>query len=495
MDRRFSLLNTVDPALGVAHRVTPPRTSLRHQTQSRLLTFANSALLGNFRPIIRHKSRCITTYGHAAASTQPGSEPTPEACRSLAIAVDTSQASPAACRWVLSELYRPGDTVHLLHVVPPLPHQSLYALPDGRLAMVNLANLVQNEETYLEAATKVVADWAGSLFDPDKVHFVTHVIQENAITGGSKASVARELCCMAEALGAAVLVLSSHTGGRVGEAVLGSVASDCARNCNCPVAVLHIDSPKAPGGAKWVAELLRTLGHAGTLDTAADVLAAQAAAGAIQEAAEGKGCDAGEVSSADFQSEEENLIGQAVAEFPGLQTELSADESDLPKDRATSPRHIVVTVDDSDVSERACAWAAHHLARPGDTLHLVHVIPSLPSIIQGAGALSGLGSPGMLYVMEPPTAEYKAATEEYMQRRFYGILRSSGVDFESEVLVELTDGSTGSVGQAICDRAGALGAAAVVIGSHSRGGLGEMVLGSVASYVCHHAERPVVVLH
>jgi len=154
-----------------------------------------------------------------------------------------------------------------------------------------------------------------------------------------------------------------------------------------------------------------------------------------------------------------------------------------------------VTVDDSDASEKACLWAAVNMWRQGDTLHLLHVIPSMPSVITAVGPMSGGLSSSLYSVFEPPTEAYKKATEEYMERRFHGALRSAGVAYESDVLVELTDGSAGSVGKAIVDRVDALNAVAVVIGSHTRGGLAEMLLGSVASWVCHHTDKPVVVLH
>ena len=51
------------------------------------------------------------------------------------------------------------------------------------------------------------------------------------------------------------------------------------------------------------------------------------------------------------------------------------------------------------------------------------------------------------------------------------------------------------VGRAICDHATEWSADLVMVGSHGRKGLGEMLLGSVSNYVMHHAPCSVLVIH
>ena len=55
--------------------------------------------------------------------------------------------------------------------------------------------------------------------------------------------------------------------------------------------------------------------------------------------------------------------------------------------------------------------------------------------------------------------------------------------------------STRTIWGAICQLAIERNAAAVVVGSRGRSGLGEALLGSVSSGVLHHANRPVLVVH
>lgn len=54
---------------------------------------------------------------------------------------------------------------------------------------------------------------------------------------------------------------------------------------------------------------------------------------------------------------------------------------------------------------------------------------------------------------------------------------------------------SGSPGWAICERAKAIGADLVIVGSHGRMGIKEMLLGSVSNYVMHHAFCSVLVIH
>ncbi|KAI7841145.1 hypothetical protein COHA_005113 [Chlorella ohadii] len=145
-----------------------------------------------------------------------------------------------------------------------------------------------------------------------------------------------------------------------------------------------------------------------------------------------------------------------------------------------------------EASEKACSWAVEHLRRPGDTFHLLRIIPLLPyRAAYGGPVLDGI----VFYQPLEVTDSFKAATERYMQHRFEPKLKEAGISYEVEVLVEATDESVSGVGDSICKRAEELGAAAVVMGSHMSGGLMQFMLGSVASYVAHHCKQPVAVLH
>ena len=54
---------------------------------------------------------------------------------------------------------------------------------------------------------------------------------------------------------------------------------------------------------------------------------------------------------------------------------------------------------------------------------------------------------------------------------------------------------TGAVGEIVCDRARTLQVDLIVVGSHGRRGLNELLMGSVSSYVMHRAPCSVMVVH
>lgn len=68
--------------------------------------------------------------------------------------------------------------------------------------------------------------------------------------------------------------------------------------------------------------------------------------------------------------------------------------------------------------------------------------------------------------------------------------RAQAVGVETEV-VQIA----GSPGWAICEQAKTAEVDLLIVGSHERMGLSEMLLGSVSNYVMHHADCSVLVIH
>ncbi len=131
---------------------------------------------------------------------------------------------------------------------------------------------------------------------------------------------------------------------------------------------------------------------------------------------------------------------------------------------------IVVAYDFGHASDKALEWAVEmQRGLGGLPVHVVHVLNPVPLI----GAESVLPA-----LCEDDVAEVR----EELKRA----VREHGVTANAEVVVAQF------TGEAILDAARRLGADLIVMGTHGRGGLRRVALGSVAEYVVRHADCPVV---
>ncbi|KAI3431658.1 hypothetical protein D9Q98_004705 [Chlorella vulgaris] len=410
-----------------------------------------------------------TPFGFTAVFAKAQQESAAQAAeskgRNILVAADSSEDSRWALKWVAQELYRPGDLVHVAHCIPSQPLVGgLYSAPDGGLAMVDVDHLLVSEEQYMLAEQQQLGRACAEAFENQQVAYVVQVLRE-APPGSSsrdKGRVAEALCRKAADLKAAALVVASQRKGALSEWVLGSVAADCVSHSTRPVLVLHAPLaplPERPGLLTRLTSVLRG-GSKG------------------QHAAEVAAEPTGAASTGEQQQGQERLAQKQQVQ-QGQQQQ-----------RAGS-RTILLAVDDSDASEAACVWALRNLHRPGTAFHLLRIIPTLPA----GAAFNNPVMDGVVVFNEPPAELFKGAAQHYMQHRFEPKLQEAGVPYHVDIVLEPVDNSVAGVGEAICSQAADLQAAAVVMGSHMRGGVLQFILGSVSQYVAHRCTRPVAVLH
>lgn len=140
-------------------------------------------------------------------------------------------------------------------------------------------------------------------------------------------------------------------------------------------------------------------------------------------------------------------------------------------------RRILVAVDGSELSDRALDHAAGLARAAADTrLHVVTVLPPVRvygevKVYAGEQHMHELAA---LQAMKP----LEAAREQ---------LASAGVDAEFEEL-------EGDPAETIARRAAELGCDSIVMGTHGRGRVTHLVLGSVAQRVVHLASVPVTLV-
>jgi nucleotide-binding universal stress UspA family protein len=140
---------------------------------------------------------------------------------------------------------------------------------------------------------------------------------------------------------------------------------------------------------------------------------------------------------------------------------------------------ILLAIDESEFSQAAIQEVDERLAAHDATVRVLHVvgsfIPPAAAVLDAGGSLEG--------VREDVASRYQALVDEAAER-----LKARGLSAEGVV----KDGSPGKV---IVEDAKVWGADLIVVGSHGRGGLGRLLMGSVAQYVVDHAQCSVEVVH
>lgn len=137
-------------------------------------------------------------------------------------------------------------------------------------------------------------------------------------------------------------------------------------------------------------------------------------------------------------------------------------------------RTIVVGVDGSEGSDRALEWCAVNAPKLGAEVVAVHAF-------HAPYAYPALDVPSMPVEVD----KWKKEAQRLLETEWTAALgdvphRTMFVD--------------GSPGRAVVEVSDELGADLIVVGSRGRGGVAELVLGSVSHHLAHHARRPVLIV-
>jgi nucleotide-binding universal stress UspA family protein len=135
---------------------------------------------------------------------------------------------------------------------------------------------------------------------------------------------------------------------------------------------------------------------------------------------------------------------------------------------------ILVGFDFSSASQKALVWAADlQRTTQGKSVHVIYVVNPLPVVAAAETASLSLLSPEDI-------ATIRGALTEAVQK--------VSVEATSEILI------SGSPGAALVEAARQLKSDLIVLGTHGRGALSRLLVGSVAEYVLRHASVPVLTI-
>ena len=141
-------------------------------------------------------------------------------------------------------------------------------------------------------------------------------------------------------------------------------------------------------------------------------------------------------------------------------------------------RRLVVGVDGSAQASNALAWAIRMAKGMGSEVIAVYAV--------NPPAYLDLG----YTQMAPPVqydAEWRAEIQKEFEQEWTSPLRESGVSFQAVI----RDGRAASV---IAQVAEEVNADVVLVGRRGRGGVAELLLGSVSHELVLHCKRPVLVI-
>lgn len=138
-----------------------------------------------------------------------------------------------------------------------------------------------------------------------------------------------------------------------------------------------------------------------------------------------------------------------------------------------SPRRVLVATDTSETSAAAERAGIELTSRVGASLVFVSVIDT-----------SRLRLPGGIF--HTRVDQVRAERESALVA---SVARARQLGISAQFIIW-----EGDPGASVIDAAEAEGADLVIVGSHGRGPVGRLLLGSVSSYVVDHARMPVVVI-
>jgi nucleotide-binding universal stress UspA family protein len=141
----------------------------------------------------------------------------------------------------------------------------------------------------------------------------------------------------------------------------------------------------------------------------------------------------------------------------------------------------LIATDGSDASIAAARWCDEHLPR-GTRFTVASVAPLPDEPMAFAGGIEG---------PLPDTGRTQEVAAQALD------IADASVRETAEILAPLRVEERvvrGEAGEALCSLADELDVDVVIVGSHQRGALTRVFLGSVSDYVVHHSKRPVVVV-
>jgi len=148
--------------------------------------------------------------------------------------VDDTDASVSVLEFVLTEIYRAGDELHILHVIPvPMPEVITggFGAMDSVITVdpdpaVDLKHIADAKEMLRTRFTPTLVT-KNVLYQTEIIHFPTDT-----------QSIGEAICARAKNLNAFSIAMAKHARGKINTFFFGSTSRYVAEHATCPVIIV-----------------------------------------------------------------------------------------------------------------------------------------------------------------------------------------------------------------------------------------------------------------
>ncbi|KAK9840872.1 hypothetical protein WJX74_000388 [Apatococcus lobatus] len=145
--------------------------------------------------------------------------------RTLLVTVDQPEGSVRALDWTLKHIYRPGDTILFLHILPAAQGGSSF-----------LASDPQHDELLNENLRCAIEEHLGQRAEALGARAEVSIAKGE---GGDADSIGDIICRKAQEVEAALVVMAAHSKGSSVQHAVGAVTRHCTRHCTSTVLVMQ----------------------------------------------------------------------------------------------------------------------------------------------------------------------------------------------------------------------------------------------------------------
>lgn len=165
------------------------------------------------------------------------------------------------------------------------------------------------------------------------------------------------------------------------------------------------------------------------------------------------------------------------------------DISEMEEQEGPTRRELVIPVDDTEESRRACAWLLENLFRPGDMVNIIHIVPRIQA---NAGDVPMWYGVYELPLEMPAPEDVVEKGLQMVKETILPLLSPKNVPHKVHILEKHTD--TETIARAIAGKAEELGAHSITLAHHQKGTLTQWFLGSVCSELIKIKAGPPLVI-